>query len=89
MVNRGEWAPDALYDAMTAFDGDVNGDGKLDPSVDIGELCRFGNFTGAFLSFPTAVGGYGIVSTHESAEPAIESAIEEFLAMVDKIDEQR
>ena len=85
MVNRGKWALDALYDAMTAFDGD----GKLDPSVDIGELCRFGNFTGAFLSFPTAVGGYGIVSTYESAEPAIESAIEEFLAMVDKIDEQR
>ena len=57
--------------------------------LDIGELCQFGNFPATFLSFPTEVGGYCIVSKYESAEKSIEDGIEAFLEAVDKIDELR
>ena len=35
LVKEGTWTLDALYENMTAFDGDVNGDGKLNPDDDI------------------------------------------------------
>ncbi len=35
MVNDGTWTIDALYKNMTAFDGDMNGDGQLDPKNDV------------------------------------------------------
>ncbi len=57
--------------------------------VDIGELCQFGNFPATFLSFPTATGGYGIVSKYESAEKKIETDIGAFLNAIDEIDTKR
>ncbi|MCQ2425980.1 MAG: hypothetical protein MJ070_07530 [Lachnospiraceae bacterium] len=35
LVRQGNWTLDTLYENMTAFDGDVNGDGKLKPDDDI------------------------------------------------------
>ncbi len=35
IVDEGAWTFDALYENMTSFDGDMNGDGKLDPEDDI------------------------------------------------------
>ena len=35
MVNEGNWTIDELYSNMTAFDGDLNGDGNLNPDDDI------------------------------------------------------
>ncbi len=35
IVRAGDWTFDTLYDNMTAIDGDLDGDGKLDPENDV------------------------------------------------------
>ena len=35
IVHNGQWTYDKLYESMTAFDGDTNGDGKMKPDDDI------------------------------------------------------
>ena len=54
LVKQGSWTLEALYDNMTAFDGDVNGDGKLDPDEDI-----FGYLGAADVTMSLFYGGGG------------------------------
>ncbi len=58
-------------------------------TLDLGELCQFGGFPEAFLTYPSANGDRNITSRYRSMESAIGVSIEKFIEMVDTMETER
>ncbi len=57
--------------------------------LDLGELCKFGEFSTNLLRWASGMGDRNIMSRYSSVETKIETDIQKFIEAVDKIDAQR
>ncbi|MCQ2426687.1 MAG: hypothetical protein MJ070_11190 [Lachnospiraceae bacterium] len=81
IVRKGQWTFEKIYESMTAFDGDTNGDGKMNPDDDI-----FGFLGGDDVMMSFFFGGGGTFTEKDEDDlPEFNFAAESNYDIVDSV----